>query len=751
MASPFSVFRENQKIMMATLGLAAIIAFVFLPMIMQGTNRGPVDTGSEIMVKTTAFGDLSRRDLAILVQEHSALLGVMEKLLGMVYNQDPAAVRASVERSFGPANETSVFDNWFFAKEAERRGFQVSDATVNGILEGTLQKKLQGSDIEQVVRGYGLTMRQFFNIFQRLVLSGQYRRMIEASTGGTSPAQHWDYFTRVKKQATIECIPVAVENFTSQVANPSKSDLEAFFDKYKDQLPSTSNTPGFRLPKKVSVEYFKIALEKYLDPAKVTDEQIDEEYNKDLEKYDRSNKTELEIDAKKEGEKKTDKPTDEKKPADAKPSEAKPAEEKKPSDAAPAAKEEKKTSGVSSAPVHQVAYIADDVKTSAATAAVGSAAAPAVEKAVTAAGSAVTAAGSATTTALGSASVTATGSSAKSLPGDSTTPVKKSARDLHPRVKKIIRDAVAREVAFKKIAEDAKALKAVMDENGAEWLAYDAEKIRNKDAVAPKKLDMKALADKYGFKFTDTGMLSASQMTDLDIHTSYVDGNGNYPFVAMAYQALPRYSVRFSQGADGDTFFLFWKTAESKERTPKFAEEGVQETVLKAWKLVQARTLAEKEAQRLADEAKKSGDSLKKTFGGDDKLKVLAPAPFSWLTSGSLPLGSERESLRLSTVEGVDLPGETFMKTVFSLEDGQVGVARNQPETVYYVVRLTKTEPAAPALWDMFSTDDVSKYADAEMYERQRAADATIKGLRDAAGVTFVHPLDARNENSPTE
>ena len=34
MASPFTVFRKHQKILIATLGLLAMIAFVFLPMMM---------------------------------------------------------------------------------------------------------------------------------------------------------------------------------------------------------------------------------------------------------------------------------------------------------------------------------------------------------------------------------------------------------------------------------------------------------------------------------------------------------------------------------------------------------------------------------------------------------------------------------------------------------------------------------------------------------------------------------------------
>ena len=35
MASPFSIFRKNQKVMLAVLTLLAMFAFVFLPIVLQ--------------------------------------------------------------------------------------------------------------------------------------------------------------------------------------------------------------------------------------------------------------------------------------------------------------------------------------------------------------------------------------------------------------------------------------------------------------------------------------------------------------------------------------------------------------------------------------------------------------------------------------------------------------------------------------------------------------------------------------------
>ena len=57
MASPFSIFRKNQKVMMALLGVLAMFAFVFLPDHHADTwGRGR--SSNPVVVKTSKYGDL---------------------------------------------------------------------------------------------------------------------------------------------------------------------------------------------------------------------------------------------------------------------------------------------------------------------------------------------------------------------------------------------------------------------------------------------------------------------------------------------------------------------------------------------------------------------------------------------------------------------------------------------------------------------------------------------------------------------
>ncbi len=67
MASPFAAFRKNQKWLIATVGLMAIGAFVFLPIVSKiQETRQPQN---RVVVTTTAFGDLRETDITALIRQ----------------------------------------------------------------------------------------------------------------------------------------------------------------------------------------------------------------------------------------------------------------------------------------------------------------------------------------------------------------------------------------------------------------------------------------------------------------------------------------------------------------------------------------------------------------------------------------------------------------------------------------------------------------------------------------------------------
>jgi hypothetical protein len=146
--------------------------------------------------------------------------------------------------------------------------------------------------------------------------------------------------------------------------------------------------------------------------------------------------------------------------------------------------------------------------------------------------------------------------------------------------------------------------------------------------------------------------------------------------------------------------YLSWRTEDQPEFTPSF--ETARPGVERAWRIVEGRAFARKRAEELARQATAKKESLESTLqqagSGSTELKATQVGPFSWLTQGMAGGGAPV----LSQPEGVSMPGDEFMRAVFSLEPGGTTVAFNEPRTVCYVIRLVLQEPPATELQEKF-------------------------------------------------
>ena len=153
-----------------------------------------------------------------------------------------------------------------------------------------------------------------------------------------------------------------------------------------------------------------------------------------------------------------------------------------------------------------------------------------------------------------------------------------------------------------------------------------------------------------------------------------------------------------SRDVEGNRY-LSWRTEDQPEFTPSF--ETARPGVERAWRIVEGRSLAKKRAEEIAKQADAKQQSLEATLaqaaGGAD-MKALQVEPFSWLTQGMAGGGQPV----LSQPEGLSMPGDEFMRAVFSLEPGRTAVAFNEPRTVCYVIRLVAQEPPTAELQEKF-------------------------------------------------
>ena len=172
--------------------------------------------------------------------------------------------------------------------------------------------------------------------------------------------------------------------------------------------------------------------------------------------------------------------------------------------------------------------------------------------------------------------------------------------------------------------------------------------------------------------------------------------------------------------------------------------------------MIQAHKSAMEAAKKLAEDARNAKGSLKQVFANRPDLPVVIPEPFSWLTFGQVPLGSDPTAARLNDVSGVDMAGEEFMATVFRLKPGEIGVAMNAPKTIACVIRLIGLQPSEDVLWSQFKVDDFSKYEAAVVEAQRQTYTAWLNELKTSANLkwTPIRTTDQQQEGrqgSPSE
>ncbi len=776
MASPFSVFRKRQKLMMAILCLLAMVSFVILPYL-QDLIGGRVAV-NKVVVETSKFGNLRESDVDALHRQRQKVLGVLGDVMQMA-GLSPALV----EYIMGPPTEEAAVNSWLLANHAKQLGMVISDQFVNSFLKDLTQNTVKPTNFQTAFKRSGISELQFFSAMRDELAALQVQKLFGVSLAGITPAERWDYFKRVKQTATIEALAVPVANFADKVEEPSDAELKAFFESNKDKFAHPrSPDAGFREPQRVALDYIKAEIEKFTVPTIVTDAEIKERYEKNKDRYD-PKPEEKQTDEKKSDEKKPE-GKEAKAPAkDAKALEAAkenaPAEKKDSKDSKEPAnkepvktekKEEKKTSALdTTSPFRLTSYLEDPkpadkpAEKPAAPASQEKPAAPAAQEKPAAPAAPATQEKPAATAVQEkpaekpAAPVTPekpaekpTTPAAQEKPAASAAPAAQE-KPAEPQtgLTESTKNRIRREIAYEKIQKVFGSFREQLDLYRQKRQEYDVQVIQNKgkDSVGlpPAKPDLEKFAKENGLTSGSTPLISQWQAQESDIGSSLVGWRD--PVYNFAFQSMAKFRPEISHDLKGD-LYLFWKTDEAKERIPKFEDEGVREQVLRAWKLEHARNLALKQAEATADEARKEKKHLKQVFSD---RQVIMPPPFSWITFGNVPMGSAPNAARISNVTGVDFAGDDFMRATFRLKPGEVGVAFNEPKTVAYVIRLTAFDPSQDVLWKEFEVDDFNKYAPAAQSDRRQMMQGWLEEVKKSAGFKLApdYKFDRVSEAGP--
>ena len=771
MASPFALFRKHQKILIAVLGLMAMFAFVILPEAMKNLDSG--DSRDPLVVRTSEYGNLHQSELRFLLWQRRTVLTFLAQALQLAYDR-PISPEA-VESVIGPPTEQSMLDTWLLARRAEELGMVVNDGMINEYIKEQTLDRVTSKQIKNILKSRKISQRALFDALRIELLARQLQRTFVVSMQGAPPpqqvdivtamsympfaaappAQRWDYYRRLNSRAMVEVVPVPVAAFAGEkIAEPDEAELLDFFDRYKENdYDPASPEPGFHQPHKIAIEYFKAEYAKFINP----DELIEQRQPAPKKKKDEKEPPATKAAATKEQPKEAapsepaaeTSPEKDEKPTPPKPAKGEPAG--KP-DAAP-----KDTDGTSSrraaSPFRFVSLMEEETKEEE-TAPSEEAAEPKEKPAAEPKGK--PAAEAEEKPPAEAEEKPAEPEPAKEAPAASQEPAEPAAakdeegaaaEEKEDQPAESLDEAMARLREQLAGPKENPRIRKILDSLRDRMDQYDRELslfTLKRSSAEPKKLNFPKLAQQNGLTAHETGLVSALEAREFDIAASAIDGNWQYPFLSYVFETLPEHRPAISRDRENN-YYLFWKSKDIRERVPEFEDEGIRKQVVHWWKMVRARSLAEQSAEQLAAEARKAKKSLAQLFANQPGKRVVKTEPFSWMTFGSTrPMMSER-SLRISQVDGVDVPGHDFMRTVFEMKPGQVAVAMNQPKTAAYVIRMIEMNPPPGALRVQFESDAYDKYAAVGSSDQRAIYEAWLKEIKSAAGFHLERELDRRS------
>ncbi|MEP3482601.1 MAG: hypothetical protein ABJZ55_25385 [Fuerstiella sp.] len=112
--------------------------------------------------------------------------------------------------------------------------------------------------------------------------------MLQTRTTSTPPAPdvYWQYFRRLKVRQQVEVATLNVDQFLSEIAEPTDSEIENLFEEFKEYFPNSKEpgSPGFALRTRANLAYLELdakSVENSLDA--ITDEEVKAYYEENKE------------------------------------------------------------------------------------------------------------------------------------------------------------------------------------------------------------------------------------------------------------------------------------------------------------------------------------------------------------------------------------------------------------------------------------------------------------------------------------
>jgi len=708
---------------MAGATLLAIISFLFLGVIIQllGGRGGP-GRQIETIAECRRFGKITAIQLDQLQKEQDVLqrfLIVLQQKLALVdptNNERMEALRdlyMFVQQVARPQSPERLISTWLVTQYVQEEGLSPDWKEVSELLKQLTGGYLSDAIYDDALKSVGVSHQTVEYLLARHLMWQQAMSRFGLSVSAVSPATRWSWYQRLYRQVTVEAAAVSTDSFISQVGEPTAAQLNALFEKGKTKkYDPTSPESGFIMPMEVAFEYAVAApTQKLLDS--ITEEEMREYYEKNKDAMFRKPVTPLPefptlpgmmpsstLPFPTPGRSATQSPALEPEGA------LEPEEtldlfpEVEPATVSP----EEETSLAPNVSTRLVSYQVEDSD-------IGGLTFPAPAE-------------------------------------DESEPI-----DLNILYKPF--DEVKEEI--RKTLALGKAMTAiiVIQEKMREYTALYNEHFEQGKPI-PAMPDLTSFVAEQGLEWKTVPLGDVHAVLQIELARGLAERQS---LIEMFRSPPLKFEGATFLGSDGQ-MIVFWITDQKPEKRPEKLDE-VRDIVLKRWKEIEARSLVQKKAEELANEAKSSGKPLAEVFAGRSDVPVVETEPFTWKSYGSIPpymaaargippmLGEVREKGVVVGDSELDnqwivAPGTDFMETVYSLQKDEIGTVFNQPQSVAYVVRITNSEPEDKELWERFQGTQRMEYFAGQPEMISSAFEAWLTEIQTKTGFRWVNKPDAR-------
>ncbi len=296
MASPMNWFRKYQKVMLVVFGVALMVVFL-LPQLGDFSGNRANKIEDPVLVSWNG-GSLRRSQLARMRTLHFQTVEFLKQLQlyaaqkkgrPIVPLVDPIVAISGTEEYNEERADELMLNRYLFAEEARKLGAVVSDEMVNDyVAYSGGEIELSDDELRDIVRNASGGIFSLSQIKEHLKLelaSRQFQQMTQTGVQFIpNPVSAAQMYRRATAEMECTVFPVAIADYLPKVdSQPSDADLMTVFGQGRYLLPDpTMQEPGFKVPRKINVQYVVAEFETFLQNEinKLTDAEVEAEYDR---------------------------------------------------------------------------------------------------------------------------------------------------------------------------------------------------------------------------------------------------------------------------------------------------------------------------------------------------------------------------------------------------------------------------------------------------------------------------------------